>query len=57
MREWHFLGSGVPAKQLGSWRKGIGGERERERVGWGGGGCTSPDIPPLFLTTNYHMNF
>jgi hypothetical protein len=31
VREWHFLGSGVPAKQLRSWRKGKGVERERER--------------------------
>jgi hypothetical protein len=31
VREWHFLGSGVPAKQFRSWRKGMGVERERER--------------------------
>jgi hypothetical protein len=37
VREQHFLGSRVPAKQLRSWRKGMGVERERERVGWGGG--------------------
>jgi hypothetical protein len=34
VREWHFLGSGVPAKQLWSWRKGMG--VESERVGWVG---------------------
>jgi hypothetical protein len=31
MRERRFLGLGVPAKQLWSQRKGMGGERERER--------------------------
>jgi 1,4-alpha-glucan branching enzyme len=31
VREQHFLGSRVPAKQLRSQRKGIGIERERER--------------------------
>jgi hypothetical protein len=31
VREWCFLGSGVPAKQLRSRRKGMGGGRERER--------------------------
>jgi hypothetical protein len=43
VREWHFLGSGVLAKQLRSWRKGMGveRERERERAGWGGGGRES----------------
>jgi hypothetical protein len=42
VREWCFLGSGVPVKQLRSQRKGIGVERERERererekgMGWG----------------------
>jgi hypothetical protein len=38
VREWRFLGSGVPAKQLRSRRKGMGVERERERerrMGWG----------------------
>jgi hypothetical protein len=44
--EWCFLGLGVPAKQLRSWRKGMGVERKREkerereserecRMGWG----------------------
>jgi hypothetical protein len=37
VRERHFLGSGVPAKQLRSQRKGMGVERERERVGWSRG--------------------
>jgi hypothetical protein len=36
VREWHFLESGVPAKQLRSRKKGMGVEREKE--GWGGGG-------------------
>jgi hypothetical protein len=31
VKEWHFLGSGVPVKQLRSQRKGMGIERERER--------------------------
>jgi hypothetical protein len=31
VREWHFLGSGVLAKQLRSQRKGMGVERQRER--------------------------
>jgi hypothetical protein len=38
VRECLFLGLGVPVKQLGSWRKGMGVEREREResgMGWG----------------------
>jgi hypothetical protein len=36
MREWCFLGSGVLAKQLRSWKKGMGVERERESgMGWG----------------------
>jgi hypothetical protein len=44
VRGWHFLGSGVPVKQLRFWRKGIeveregGREREREResgMRWG----------------------
>jgi hypothetical protein len=40
VREWHFLGSGVPVKQLRSRRKVMGVEREREReresgMGWG----------------------
>jgi hypothetical protein len=34
MREWYFLGSGVPVKQLRSWRKGMGVDRERG-MGWG----------------------
>jgi hypothetical protein len=44
VREWCFLGSGVPAKQLRSQRKGMGvwrdrqREREREREGGMGGG-------------------
>jgi hypothetical protein len=43
VREWRFLGLGVPAKQLRSQRKGMGIERERERehAGWGGGGRES----------------
>jgi hypothetical protein len=40
MREWCFLGSGVLAKQLRSWRKGMA-LRERERGGGGGGGQES----------------
>jgi hypothetical protein len=36
-RERCFLGSGVPVKQLRSWRKGIEVERERERE-WDGVG-------------------
>jgi hypothetical protein len=39
MREWHFLGPGIPVKQLRSGMKGMG--VERERVGWGGGGPES----------------
>jgi hypothetical protein len=35
VKEQHFLGSGVLAKQLRSQRKGM--EDERERAGWGGG--------------------
>jgi hypothetical protein len=35
VREWCFLGSGVPAKQLRSQRKGMGVERERAEWGWG----------------------
>jgi hypothetical protein len=31
VREQRFLGSGVPVKQLRSWRKGMGVERKRER--------------------------
>jgi hypothetical protein len=38
VREWRFLGSGVPAKELRSQRKGIGVERERERDGVGEAG-------------------
>jgi hypothetical protein len=39
VREWHVLGSGVLSKQLRSWRKGMGVEREKERereygMGW-----------------------
>jgi hypothetical protein len=41
VREWRFLGSGVPVKQLRYWRKGMGVERERERAGWGWGGRES----------------
>jgi hypothetical protein len=41
MREWHFLGLGVPGKQLRSRRKGMGVERERESVGWGAGSWES----------------
>jgi hypothetical protein len=33
VREQHFLGLGVPAKQLRSWRKGMGVERE-SGMGW-----------------------
>jgi hypothetical protein len=36
VREQHFLATGIPAKQLWSWRKGMGGKRER--VGWSGRG-------------------
>jgi hypothetical protein len=37
VREWHFLGLGVPAKQLRTQRKGMRVERERESgMGWGG---------------------
>jgi hypothetical protein len=39
VREWCFLGLGVLAKQLRSWRKGMG--VERERAVWGGGGRES----------------
>jgi hypothetical protein len=38
MREWCFLGSEVPAKQIRFRKKGMGVERERERksgMGWG----------------------
>jgi hypothetical protein len=35
VREYHFLGSGLLAKQLRSQRKGMGVERKRERMGWG----------------------
>jgi hypothetical protein len=38
VREWCFLGLRVPAKQLRSWRKGMGVERERERDGIGEAG-------------------
>jgi hypothetical protein len=34
VREWRFLGSEVPVKQLRCWRKGMGIERERG-MGWG----------------------
>jgi hypothetical protein len=34
VREQRFLGSGVLEKQLRSWRKGMGVERE-SRMGWG----------------------
>jgi hypothetical protein len=37
VREWRFLGSGVPTKQLRSRRKGMVVERERERVQDGAG--------------------
>jgi hypothetical protein len=36
VREWHFLGSLIPPKQLRSRRKRVGVEREREEWGWGG---------------------
>jgi hypothetical protein len=39
MKEQCFLVSGVLTKQLWSWRKGMG--VERERAGWGGGGQES----------------
>jgi hypothetical protein len=29
VKEWHFLGLGVLTKQLRSWRKGIGVERQQ----------------------------
>jgi hypothetical protein len=36
VREWWFLRSGVPVKQLRSWRKEMGIEREGEsRMWWG----------------------
>jgi hypothetical protein len=35
VREWRFLGSGAPVKQLRSQRKGMGVEREKERDGVG----------------------
>jgi hypothetical protein len=35
VRERRFLGSVVPVKQLRSWRKGMGVEREREQDGVG----------------------
>jgi hypothetical protein len=35
VREWRFLGSGVLAKQLRSWRKEMEVERERGEVGGG----------------------
>jgi hypothetical protein len=38
VREWRFLGSGVPAKQFRSWRKGMGIEKEREQDGVGEAG-------------------
>jgi hypothetical protein len=41
VREWRFLGSGVPVQQLRSWRKEMGIERERERAGWSRGGQES----------------
>jgi hypothetical protein len=37
VREWRFLGSWVPVKQLRSWKKEMEIERERERkseMGW-----------------------
>jgi hypothetical protein len=37
--EWCFLGLGVPAKQLRSWRKRMGVERESTE--WGGVGWES----------------
>jgi hypothetical protein len=42
VREWWFLGSGVLANQLRSWRKGMGVEREREGDGvWEAGRAKS----------------
>jgi hypothetical protein len=41
VREWRFLGSGVLAKQLRSWRKVMGVEKERERDGVGEAGRAS----------------
>jgi hypothetical protein len=35
VREQCFLGSGVPARQLRPWRKGLGVEREKEQDGVG----------------------
>jgi hypothetical protein len=54
MREWCFLGLGVLAKQLRSWRKRMGvwrdreRERERERAGWEAAGRTrsAPEVHP-----------
>jgi hypothetical protein len=43
VRECHFLGSGVPAKQLRSWSEGmrVWRDRKRDRVGWEGRGWES----------------
>jgi hypothetical protein len=42
VREWHFLGSGVPVKQLRSQRKEMGIGRERERESESGTGWERP---------------
>jgi hypothetical protein len=53
VREWRFLGLGVPAKQLRSQRKGMGIERERERestrdgVGVAGKARSVPGVHPI----------
>jgi hypothetical protein len=48
VREWRFLGSGVPAKQLRSQRKGMEVERHRERdkVGETGRARSVPGLHP-----------
>jgi hypothetical protein len=66
-REWCFLGSGVLVKQLRSWRKGMGVERERESgMVWGRPGeqgqcweCTliqvmAPNVRKTLLTKKAH---
>jgi hypothetical protein len=45
LREWRFLGSGVPAKQLRSRRKGMGVERERGGGDWMGEAGRARSVP------------
>jgi hypothetical protein len=56
VREWHFLGSGVVAKQLRSQRKGMGvlreRERERERDGVGEAG-RARSVPGVHLDPSH----